>query len=214
MNIILFGAPGVGKGTQAAEIVKKYNLTHISTGEMFRNVIAAKTAMGELAYSYISKGQLVPDDITVEFVRERLAQEDCKNVFILDGFPRTLHQAECLEGILSELNIKIDFVIDIEVSTEKLLERLSGRRVCKDCGASFHVVLNKPRVENICDECGGQLYTRKDDNVESVAVRLKTYQAQTKPLIEYYKNKGILVEINGQQDINDVFKEIVSKLGE
>lgn len=214
MNIILFGAPGVGKGTQAAEIVKKYNLTHISTGEMFRNVIAAKTAMGELANSYISKGQLVPDDITVEFVRERLAQEDCKNGFILDGFPRTLHQAECLEGILSELNIKIDFVIDIEVSTEKLLERLSGRRVCKDCGASFHVVLNKPRVENICDECGGQLYTRKDDNVESVAVRLKTYQAQTKPLIEYYKNKGILVEINGQQDINDVFKEIVSKLGE
>ena len=214
MNIILFGAPGVGKGTQAAEIVKKYNLTHISTGEMFRNVIAAKTAMGELANSYISKGQLVPDDITVEFVRERLAQEDCKNGFILDGFPRTLHQAECLEGILSELNIKIDFVIDIEVSTEKLLERLSGRRVCKDCGASFHVVLNKPRVENICDECGGQLYTRKDDNVESVAVRLKTYQAQTKPLIEYYKNKGILVEINGQQEINDVFKEIVSKLGE
>ena len=214
MNIILFGAPGVGKGTQAAEIVKKYNLTHISTGEMFRNVIAAKTAMGELANSYISKGQLVPDDITVEFVRERLAQEDCKNGFFLDGFPRTLHQAECLEGILSELNIKIDFVIDIEVSTEKLLERLSGRRVCKDCGASFHVVLNKPRVENICDECGGQLYTRKDDNVESVAVRLKTYQAQTKPLIEYYKNKGILVEINGQQDINDVFKEIVSKLGE
>ena len=214
MNIILFGAPGVGKGTQAAEIVKKYNLTHISTGEMFRNVIAAKTAMGELANSYISKGQLVPDDITVEFVRERLAQEDCKNGFILDGFPRTLHQAECLEGILSELNIKIDFVIDIEVAAEKLLERLSGRRVCKDCGASFHVVLNKPRVENICDECGGQLYTRKDDNVESVAVRLKTYQAQTKPLIEYYKNKGILVEINGQQDINDVFKEIVSKLGE
>jgi adenylate kinase len=181
---------------------------------MFRNVIAAKTAMGELANSYISKGQLVPDDITVDFVRERLAQEDCKNGFILDGFPRTLHQAECLEGILSELNIKIDFVIDIEVSTEKLLERLSGRRVCKDCGTSFHVVLNKPRVENICDECGGQLYTRKDDNVESVAVRLKTYQAQTKPLIEYYKNKGILVEINGQQDINDVFKEIVSKLGE
>ena len=214
MNLILFGAPGAGKGTQASEIVRKYKLTHISTGEMFRSAIAKKTAMGELANSYISKGCLVPDDITVEIVKERLAQEDCKNGFILDGFPRTLHHAECLEGILSELNIKIDFVIDIEVSTEKLLERLSGRRVCKDCGASFHVVLNKPRVENICDECGGQLYTRKDDNVESVAVRLKTYQAQTKPLIEYYKNKGILVEINGQQDINDVFKEIVSKLGE
>ena len=214
MNIILFGAPGAGKGTQAVELVNKYKLTHISTGEMFREAIKNQTAMGQLANSYISKGNLVPDEVTVGLVKERLVQEDCKNGFILDGFPRTLHQAECLEGILSELNIKIDFVIDIEVSTEKLLERLSGRRVCKDCGASFHVVLNKPRVENICDECGGQLYTRKDDNVESVAVRLKTYQAQTKPLIEYYKNKGILVEINGQQDINDVFKEIVSKLGE
>lgn len=214
MNLILFGAPGAGKGTQAVELAKRFNLIHISTGEIFRDAIAEHSEMGEIANSYISKGNLVPDDITVKIVKERLAQEDCKNGFILDGFPRTLHQAECLEGILSELNIKIDFVIDIEVSTEKLLERLSGRRVCKDCGASFHVVLNKPRVENICDECGGQLYTRKDDNVESVAVRLKTYQAQTKPLIEYYKNKGILVEINGQQDINDVFKEIVSKLGE
>ena len=135
MNIILFGAPGVGKGTQAAEIVKKYNLTHISTGEMFRNVIAAKTAMGELANSYISKGQLVPDDITVEFVRERLAQEDCKNGFILDGFPRTLPQAECLDRICQELNIKIDYVIDIEVCTDELISRLSGRRVCKSCSA-------------------------------------------------------------------------------
>ena len=214
MNIILFGAPGAGKGTQASEIVRKYNLTHISTGEIFRNAIASNTAIGELANSYISKGCLVPDDVTVEIVKERLAQEDCKNGFILDGFPRTLQQAKCLEGILSELNMKLDYVIDIEVDTNKLLERLTGRRVCKDCGASFHIMFNKPKVENVCDECGGQLYTRKDDNKESVVVRLQTYQDRTKPLIEYYTKKGILLEINGQQEINDVFKEIVSKLGE
>lgn len=214
MNLILFGAPGAGKGTQASEIVRKYKLTHISTGEMFRSAIAKKSAMGELANSYISKGCLVPDDITVEIVKERLAQEDCKNGFILDGFPRTLHQAECLEGILLELNIKIDYVIDIEVDTDKVIERLTGRRVCRSCGTSYHVMFNKPRVENICDVCGGELYTRKDDNVESVAVRLKTYQEQTKPLIDYYTKKGILLDINGQQEINDVFKEIVSKLGE
>ena len=214
MNLILFGAPGAGKGTQASEIVRKYKLTHISTGEMFRSAIAKKTAMGELANSYISKGCLVPDDITVEIVKERLAQEDCKNGFILDGFPRTLHQAECLEGILLELNIKIDYVIDIEVDTDKVIERLTGRRVCRSCGTSYHVMFNKPRVENKCDVCGGELYTRKDDNVESVAVRLKTYQEQTKPLIDYYTKKGILLDINGQQEINDVFKEIVSKLGE
>ena len=214
MNIILFGAPGAGKGTQAVELVKKYKLTHISTGEMFRNAIANKTAMGELANSYISKGELVPDEVTVGLVKERLAQEDCKNGFILDGFPRTLPQAECLDQICSELNIKIDNVIDIEVSTDDIIERLSGRRVCKSCGASYHVTLNRPKVDGVCDICGGELYTRKDDNKESVAVRIYTYQAQTTPLINYYKNKGILLEINGQQDINDVFKEIVNKLGE
>ena len=214
MNIILFGAPGAGKGTQAVELVKKYKLTHISTGEMFRNAIANKTAMGNLANSYISKGELVPDEVTVGLVKERLAQEDCKNGFILDGFPRTLPQAECLDKICKELNIKIDYVIDIEVETDELIARLSGRRVCKSCGASYHVMFNKPQVENVCDICNGELYTRKDDNKDSVAVRLQTYQAQTTPLINYYKNQGILLEINGQQDISDVFKEIVNKLGE
>ena len=214
MNIILFGAPGAGKGTQAVELVNKYKLTHISTGDMFRNAIKNQTEMGILANSYITKGQLVPDEVTVGLVKERLAQEDCKNGFILDGFPRTLSQAECLDQICSELNIKLDYVIDIEVSTEDIIERLSGRRVCKSCGASYHITLNKPTVEGVCDICGGELYTRKDDNKESVAVRIYTYQDQTTPLINYYKNKGILLEINGQQDINDVFKEIVSKLGE
>ena len=214
MNIILFGAPGAGKGTQAVELVNKYKLTHISTGDMFRNAIKNQTEMGILANSYISKGELVPDEVTVGLVKERLAQEDCKNGFILDGFSRTLPQAECLDQICLELNIKLDYVIDIEVSTDDIIERLSGRRVCKSCGASYHVSLNKPKVEGVCDICGGELYTRKDDNKESVAVRIYTYQAQTTPLINYYKNKGILLEINGQQDINDVFKEIVNKLGE
>ena len=214
MNIILFGAPGAGKGTQAVELVNKYKLTHISTWDMFRNAIKNQTEMGILANSYISKGELVPDEVTVGLVKERLAQEDCKNGFILDGFPRTLPQAECLDQICSELNIKIDNVIDIEVSTDDIIERLSGRRVCKSCGASYHVTLNRPKVDGVCDICGGELYTRKDDNKESVAVRIYTYQAQTTPLINYYKNKGILLEINGQQDINDVFKEIVNKLGE
>lgn len=212
MNIILFGAPGAGKGTQAVELVRKYNLTHISTGEMFRNAIANKTAMGEQANAYISKGLLVPDEVTVGLVKERLALEDCKNGFILDGFPRTLHQAECLDQICLELNIKIDHVIDIEVDTDELIARLSGRRVCKECGASYHVIFNKPKIENVCDICNGPLYTRKDDNKDSVVVRLQTYQAQTLPLINYYNKKGILLEINGQQEIDDVFEEIVRKL--
>ena len=214
MNIILFGAPGAGKGTQAVELVNKYKLTHISTGEMFREAIAKQTEMGKLANSYISKGNLVPDEVTVGLVKERLAQEDCKNGFILDGFPRTLPQAECLDQICQELNIKIDYGIDIEVSKEDVIERLSARRVCRSCGASFHLIFNKPKQEGVCDLCGGELYTRKDDNKESVAVRINAYQEQTMPLINYYKNKGILLEINGQQEINDVTKEIVNKLGE
>lgn len=212
MNIILFGAPGAGKGTQAAELIKKYNLTHISTGEMFRNAIANKTPLGKQANEYISKGELVPDEVTIGLVKERLAQEDCKNGFILDGFPRTLYQAKCLDQICLELNIKIDYVIDIHVDEKILLDRLTGRRVCKDCGASYHVIFNKPKVEGECDSCKGQLYTRKDDNVESVSVRLNAYHDKTMPLIDFYSNKGLLLEINGQQEIDDVFKEIINKI--
>ena len=214
MNLILFGAPGAGKGTQAVELAKKFNLIHISTGEIFREAIAEHSEMGEIANSYISKGNLVPDDITVKIVKERLAQEDCKNGFILDGFPRTLPQAECLDQICLELNISIDHVIDIEVNEDELIRRLSGRRVCKTCGASYHIDFNPSKVENVCDKCNGELYTRKDDEKESVAVRLKTYKSSTMPLINYYVNKGILVEINGQQEINDVLNEIVEKIGE
>lgn len=214
MNLILFGAPGAGKGTQAVELAKRFNLIHISTGEIFRDAIAEHSEMGEIANSYISKGNLVPDDITVKIVKERLAQEDCKNGFILDGFPRTLPQAECLDQICLELNISIDHVIDIEVNEDELIRRLSGRRVCKTCGASYHIDFNPSKVENVCDKCNGELYTRKDDEKESVAVRLKTYKSSTMPLINYYVNKGILVEINGQQEINDVLNEIVEKIGE
>lgn len=214
MNLILFGAPGAGKGTQAVELAKRFNLIHISTGEIFRDAIAEHSEMGEIANSYISKGNLVPDDITVKIVKERLAQEDCKNGFILDGFPRTLPQAECLDQICLELNISIDHVIDIEVNEDELIRRLSGRRVCKSCGASYHIDFNPSKVENVCDKCNGELYTRKDDEKESVAVRLKTYKSSTMPLINYYVNKGILVEINGQQEINDVLNEIVEKIGE
>ena len=214
MNVILFGAPGAGKGTQAVELAKRFNLIHISTGEIFRDAIAEHSEMGEIANSYISKGNLVPDDITVKIVKERLAQEDCKNGFILDGFPRTLPQAECLDQICLELNISIDHVIDIEVNEDELIRRLSGRRVCKTCGASYHIDFNPSKVENVCDKCNGELYTRKDDEKESVAVRLKTYKSSTMPLINYYVNKGILVEINGQQEINDVLNEIVEKIGE
>ena len=214
MNLILFGAPGAGKGTQAVELARRFNLIHISTGEIFRDAIAEHSEMGEIANSYISKGNLVPDDITVKIVKERLAQEDCKNGFILDGFPRTLPQAECLDQICLELNISIDHVIDIEVNEDELIRRLSGRRVCKTCGASYHIDFNPSKVENVCDKCNGELYTRKDDEKESVAVRLKTYKSSTMPLINYYVNKGILVEINGQQEINDVLNEIVEKIGE
>jgi adenylate kinase len=214
MNLILFGAPGVGKGTQAVELAKKFNLTHISTGEIFREIIASHSELGELANSYISKGNLVPDDVTVGIVKERLAQEDCKNGFILDGFPRTLPQAECLDQICLELNINIDCVIDIEVNEDELIKRLSGRRVCKSCGASYHIDFNPSKVENVCDKCNGELYTRKDDHKESVAVRLMTYKSSTMPLINFYKAKGLLVEINGQQEINEVLNEIVEKIGE
>ena len=214
MNLILFGAPGVGKGTQAVELAKKFNLTHISTGEIFREIIASHSELGELANSYISKGNLVPDDVTVGIVKERLAQEDCKNGFILDGFPRTLPQAECLDNICLELNMDIDCVIDIEVDEDELIKRLSGRRVCKSCGASYHIDFNPSKVENVCDKCNGELYTRKDDHKESVAVRLMTYKSSTMPLINFYKAKGLLVEINGQQEINEVLNEIVEKIGE
>ena len=212
MKISLLGAPGSGKGTQAKLLSEYYDIAHISTGDLFRRAISQNTPLGQKIKKYMST--LVPDEIVIALVMERISQDDCKNGFILDGFPRTLPQAKCLDQICQELNIKIDYVIDIEVDSQELISRLSGRRVCKNCGSSYHVMFNKPKQENVCDRCNGPLYTRQDDSIESVTVRLQNYENQTKPLIDYYNEKGLLVEINGQQNIDDVFKEIVLKLGE
>ncbi len=214
MNLILFGAPGAGKGTQAVELAKKYQITHISTGEMFRQAIDKHSPLGNEAAKYITKGMLVPDDVTVKIVKERLANEDCKNGFILDGFPRTIPQAIDLEKILQELNMKLDYVIEIFVPNDALLQRLTGRRMCKQCGASYHIIHCPSIKEGICDRCGGNLYIRKDDNIDSVMVRLDAYEKQTKPLIEFYQERDLLVSVNGNQEIHKVLKDIVKELGE
>ncbi len=214
MNLILFGAPGAGKGTQALELAKSYQIPHISTGDMFRQAMAKHTPMGEEAAKYINKGHLVPDDVTIGIVKERLSNSDCQNGFILDGFPRTIFQAESLEILLQELNKKLDYVIQIDVAQDALIQRLTGRRMCKRCGASYHIIHRPSKVEGICDECGSELYIRKDDNLESVQVRLETYLLQTKPLIEYYQKKGCLVTVDGNQDIKKVFADIQCKLGD
>ena len=214
MNLILFGAPGAGKGTQAVQLAKKYQITHISTGDIFRHAMAEHTPMGDIANQFISKGMLVPDEVTVGLVKERLSKADCKNGFILDGFPRTIPQAISLEQILLELNMKLDYVIQIDVPSDALLFRLTGRRMCKNCGASYHIINNPSKIEDICDECGGMLYIRKDDNVESVKVRLDAYEKQTMPLLNYYKDKNLLVTINGKQEITNVFADIIKELGE
>ena len=205
MNIILLGAPGAGKGTQASKISQAYNLPHISTGDIFRENIKNQTPVGVLAKSYIDKGQLVPDDVTCEIVEERLACDDCKNGYMLDGFPRTIPQAEAL----SKLE-KIDVVINIDVDFSLLLDRLCGRRVCKDCGESYHV--SRLNGATTCARCGGELYQRKDDNPETVQSRLDVYNAQTAPLIEYYTKKGLLFNVVGNTTPDDVYAQITQKL--
>ncbi|SHH55959.1 Adenylate kinase [Caloranaerobacter azorensis DSM 13643] len=213
MRLILLGPPGAGKGTQASGIVKKYNIPHISTGDIFRKNIKEGTELGKKAKEYIDKGLLVPDDIVVAIVKDRLTESDCKDGFLLDGFPRTVAQADALETELKNLNMQLDKVINIEVDKEALIERAVGRRICKECGATYHIKFNPPKQEGICDICGGELYQRKDDTVETVTKRIEVYLEQTKPLIDYYKDKGILANIDGMQDIDKVFEDIVSALG-
>lgn len=208
MNIVLMGLPGAGKGTQAVKIVEKYAIPHISTGDMFRAAIKEGTELGLKAKSYMDQGALVPDEVTIGIVRERLAKDDCAKGFLLDGFPRTVPQAEALDNILEEFGKKIDHVINIKVDKEELVARLSGRRICKTCGASYHVIFNPPKVEGICDKDGGELYTRADDNPETVANRLEVNMKQAKPLLDYYENKGVLTNIDGQQDIDKVFADL------
>lgn len=213
LRLILLGPPGAGKGTQAVNIVKKYNIPHISTGDMFRKNIKEGTDLGIKAKEYMDKGLLVPDDLVVAIVKDRLTENDCKEGFLLDGFPRTVNQADTLDVELKSLNYELDNVINIDVSKEELIERAVGRRVCKDCGATYHIKFNPPKVENVCDVCGGELIQRKDDTVETVTKRIEVYLEQTEPLIDYYEKKGILINIDGKQDIVKVFEDIVKSLG-
>ncbi|MDZ5474243.1 adenylate kinase [Bacillus sp. 31A1R] len=213
MNLVLMGLPGAGKGTQAERIVEKYGIPHISTGDMFRAAMKEGTELGLKAKSFMDQGALVPDEVTIGIVRERLSKDDCQKGFLLDGFPRTVPQAEALDNLLNDLNKKIDYVINIDVDQEILMERLTGRRICKDCGSTYHLVFNPPTKEGVCDRCGGELYQRADDNAETVQNRLNVNIEQSKPLLGFYETKGSLRNINGQQDINKVFADIEILLG-
>ncbi|EWG09198.1 adenylate kinase [Cytobacillus firmus] len=213
MNLVLMGLPGAGKGTQAEKIVQKYGIPHISTGDMFRAAIKDETDLGLKAKSFMDKGELVPDEVTIGIVRERLSKDDCEKGFLLDGFPRTVAQADALENILSDLNKKINYVINIDVDQSILMERLTGRRICKDCGATYHLVFNPPAIDGVCDRCGGELYQRADDNEATVQNRLDVNIKQTKPLLDFYETKGYLRNIDGQQDINKVFSDLDALLG-
>lgn len=213
MNIILMGLPGAGKGTQAERIVTAYQLPHISTGDMFRQAIKEGTDLGKQAKSFMDKGALVPDQVTIGIVRERLGQDDCKKGFMLDGFPRTVSQAEALDAIMSEQGKTIDAVLNISVDPEQLIARLTGRRICSNCGATYHLIYNPPKKDGICDKCGGTLKQRADDSSETVRERLKVNLQQQQPLVSYYTKKQLLKEINGAQAIDHVFDEIVNVLG-
>ena len=214
-KLLIMGPPGAGKGTQAANIVSKYGVCHISTGDMFRSAIKNGTDMGKLAQSYMENGELVPDSVTVGIVKERLALEDCVSKgFLLDGFPRNIDQAHALDTILEELGYSLDGVINVSVDNEILINRIIGRRICKKCGATYHVEFNKPQTEGVCDVCGGELYIRKDDTKETAENRLNVYSSQTQPLLDFYNQRGMLFEINGDQEVNKVFSDIVEKLGE
>ena len=214
LRTILLGPPGAGKGTQAAKIVEKYGIPHISTGDIFRENIKKGTELGKKAQEYMNRGELVPDDLVIEIATTRLLEDDCKNGFLLDGFPRTVYQAEKLDEFLDSHDSKIDNVIDIAVGKDELIERLTGRRVCKACGASFHIVNIPPKQEGICDYCGGELIQRADDNLETVTNRIDVYEAQTMPLIDYYEKAGNLAHIDGSTGLENVFADIVSALGE
>lgn len=202
------GLPGAGKGTQAEQIVEKYNIPHISTGDMFRAAMKNNTELGKKAKSFMDNGDLVPDEVTNGIVRERLAEDDAKNGFLLDGFPRTVEQAEKLENILSDLGTELDAVINIEVDKDVLMKRLTGRWICRTCGKTYHEIYNPPKVPGKCDLDGGELYQREDDKKETVENRLNVNMKQTKPLLDFYSEKGKLHSINGEQDINDVFVDV------
>ncbi len=214
MKIIMLGAPGAGKGTQAKMIADKYRIPHISTGDIFRANIKNGTELGREAKTYMDKGELVPDELTVRILLDRVAQPDCKNGYVLDGFPRTIPQAEVLDQELTKRNEKIDFAINVEVPDENIVRRMSGRRACVSCGATYHLVHIPPKKEGVCDKCGNELILRDDDKEETVKNRLGVYHDQTQPLIKYYSGKGVLRSVDGTIDMMDVFKSITDILGE
>lgn len=213
MKIIMLGAPGAGKGTQAKKIAEKYNIPHISTGDIFRANIKNGTELGQKAKTYMDQGLLVPDELVVDLVMDRFAQPDCENGYVLDGFPRTIPQAEALDAALDKAGAKIDYAINVEVPDENIINRMSGRRACVGCGATYHMVHIPPKKEGICDKCQKELILRDDDKPETVKKRLDVYHEQTQPLIDYYTQKGALVEVDGTVDMEDVFKAIVEILG-
>lgn len=208
MRLLIMGRPGAGKGTQAFTIKNYYNIPHISTGDMFRDAIKNGTQLGNTAKSYMDKGLLVPDEVTIGLVKERLSQKDCENGFLLDGFPRNVSQAEELDKILNDLNVKLDAVLDVNVDPQILIRRIVGRRVCKNCGATFHIEFNKPKKDGICDNCGSPLVQRNDDTEATAGSRLKVYDESTAPVLAYYKKQGLLKTVNGDQAVDKVFDDI------
>lgn len=213
MKIVMLGAPGAGKGTQAKMIAEKYSIPHISTGDIFRANIKNGTELGKKAKSFIDKGQLVPDELTLDLIMDRFKEDDCKNGYVLDGFPRTIPQAEALDEALKANGEKVDFAIDIDVPDENIVRRMGGRRACVNCGATYHIVYSPTKVEGKCDECGEELIVRDDDKPETVLSRLEVYHNQTQPLIDCYNEQGILKSVDGTIDMKDVFNEIVKILG-
>ena len=214
MRLIMLGAPGAGKGTQAKKIAAKYQIPHISTGDIFRANIKAGTELGMKAKSYMDQGQLVPDEVTIGMLLDRISQDDSKAGYVLDGFPRTIPQAESPTAALKERGEKIDYAVNVDVPDENIVNRMSGRRACIGCGATYHILFNAPKTADVCDTCGEKLVLRDDDKPETVQKRLTVYHDQTQPLIDYYKKEGALVEVDGTQDMEKVFQDIVKILGE
>jgi len=212
MNLILLGPPGAGKGTQAQMIVERYHIPQISTGDILRAAVKEGTALGKQAKAFMAKGELVPDEVVIGIIDQRLREPDCKTGFILDGFPRTTPQAEALQAILTKIGKSVDHVVNIEVDSEELIKRLTGRRTCKNCGGMFHILFHPPQKEGVCDRCGGTLYQREDDREETIRTRLKEYQKQTAPLIQYYQDKQLLRSIRGVGGQNQIFEQVIRVL--
>ena len=213
MNIVLLGPPGAGKGTQAKRLIEKYGIPQISTGDMLRAAVKEGTELGKQAKAYMDKGELLPDEVVIGIVKDRLQEADCKKGFMLDGFPRTVGQAEALDTALDSMEQKLDHIVCLDVPNEELMGRLTGRRTCKECGAGFHVMFDPPKKEGVCDHCGGEIYQRDDDNETTVMSRLDVYAKSTQPLIDYYKKQGILRLIDGVGSMGDIFNRVVKVLG-